>query len=911
MPANLSFLPWVRQGAAGAVDAVDTLGAGQPAVADVSIALAVNNAALPPVKVRLRGPADVVGIDAHQVIRTDPRPGTSDFEPNCFPSIEFDRPDFPWLFTPARANGNAQLRPWLCLVVVRKQAGVQLASTADSPLPTLRITDAARPFAELPDLRDSWAWAHSQAAADSTSHPSAVGNALNGSPSLSLSRLVCPRILAANTEYLACVVPTFELGRKAGLGLPVAEADLVAANALAPAWTLTATAPLQVLLPVYYSWEFRTGAGGDFASLARLLRIASPPGLGQRAVAIGRPGFVFTEPVPPSTTVKVEGALMPLTGTPPPVRWSDPVAPVFEQSLARIVNQPGLNQVIAPTADPLLAPPLYGRWHAGRATVTSGAANWFDELNLDPRWRVAAALGTQVVQEHQEALMASAWEQAAEIQQVNRRMRQLQLSMAVGQSLHARHLSTLTEEMTLRIASPAFNRLRMPAGQSLGRTLTAEMMRSSLPVPATRSAMRRIARQRGPITRRAAAQGFRRSAEETWVVRLNFDSARPATPRPATTHAGAPPLPAVDSVVTAASNSGFVVAPEGQPLTPLPRVDPLPAAWDYPGHFRAAAAAHLSRLRGRAIAAFVPHKAMSTTAQMVREQMNPRVALALVARGVASIGNNVLAPAAPGVTPVGTETVMMAPAFPQPMYEPLKEKSQDLLLPGLDKVEPEHVVGLRSNRAFIEAYMVGLNFEMGRELLWRGFPTDQQGTYFQHFWGTDAGVGAPVDVDDLRKNLGRELGTAPDGSPADQFVLLLRTSLLRRYPNAIIYLTPAPTATTTTPPAAEVLPIFKGSLEPDVVFVGFPITPAAAVGSERHPGYFVVIQEHPTEPRFGLDVAVAATLTSRSHLAIGAEPPTGVALKGRSWGRNSAHMAEITRRLPVRITIHASQLVAR
>ena len=910
MPANLSFLPWVRQGAAGAIDTVDTLGAGQPAVADVSINLAVNNDALPPVQVRLRGPADVVGIDAHQVIRTDPRPGTSDFEPNCFPSIEFDRADFPWLFTPARANANAQLRPWWCLVVVRKQTGVQLASTADSPLPTLRIAGDAKAFAELPDLRDSWAWAHSQAAADNTTNPGAVGNALNGPPHLSLSRLVCPRILAANTDYIACVVPTFELGRKAGLGLPIGDADVVAANALAPAWTLTAAAPLQVQLPVYYSWEFRTGEGGDFASLARLLRIASPPGLGQRAVVIGEPGFPFTEPVSPSTTVEVEGALLPLTGTPPPVRWSDQVAPVFEKSLALIVNQPGLNQVIAPTADPLLAPPLYGRWHAGRATVTPGAANWFDQLNLDPRWRVAAALGTQVVQEHQEALMASAWEQAADIQQVNRRMRQLQLSMAVGDSLHARHLSTLTEEMTLRIASPAFNRIRVPAGQTAGRTLTAEMMRSSLPVPATRAAMRRIARQRGPITRRAAAQGVARSAEETWVARLNFNSARPAAPRPDIRHASVPPLPAVDSVITAIWNSGFVVAPEGQPVVPLPSVDPLPPAWDYPGHFRAAAA-HLSRIRGRSIAAFFPHKTMLTTAQMVREQMKPRVALANLARAVATTGNNVLAPNAPGVTPVGTETVLMAPAFPQPMYEPLNEKSQDLLLPGLEKVEPEKVVGLRTNRAFVEAYMTGLSFEMGRELLWRGFPTDQQGTYFQHFWGTDAGVGAPIDVDDLRKNLGRELGTAPDGSPADQFVLLLRSSLLRRYPNAIIYLTPALTGAATTPPPTDVFPIFNGSMQPDVTFVGFPITPTAAVGSAGQPGYFVVIQEHPTEPRFGLDVAIAATLTNKSHVPIGTQPPAGMPLKGRSWGKNSAHMAEITRRLPVRITIHASQLVAR
>jgi hypothetical protein len=370
-------------------------------------------------------------------------------------------------------------------------------------------------------------------------------------------------------------------------------------------------------------------------------------------------------------------------------------------------------------------------------------------------------------------------------------------------------------------------------------------------------------------------------------------------------------LPPVDSVVAAIWNSGFVVAPEGQPLAPLPSVDPLPPAWDYPGHFRAAAVAHLSRIRGRAIAAFFPHQAMVTTAHMVREQMKPRVALASLARAVATTGNNVLPPSAPGVTPVGTETVMMAPAFPQPMYEPLKEKSQDLLLPGLDKVEPENVVGLRTNRAFVEAYMIGLSFELGRELLWRGFPTDQQGTYFQHFWGTDAGIGAPVDIDDLRKNLGRELGTAPEGAPADQFVLLLRTGLLRRYPNAIIYLTPAQTGTSTTPPVGDMLPIFNGSMEPDVTFVGFPITPAAAVGTADHPGYFVVIQGHPTEPRFGLNVAVAATLTDKSHLPIGTQPPAGIPLKSHSWGRNSAHMAEITRRLPIRITIHASQLVAR
>src|SRR5262245_30915004 len=983
--ANLSFLPWVRQGAATAIAAIDTLGPQQSGAANVSITLSVNNAPVPAVAVRLRGPADVVGIDVHQIVRTDPRPGTGDFEPNCFASIEFDRADFPWLFTPARANANGQLRPWLCLVVIRKQDGVRLTSTVDSPLPILQIATPAKPFIELPDLKECWAWAHSQAAADTSVNPNAVGDALNGAPELSLSRLVCPRLLAANTEYLACVVPTFELGRKAGLGLAIADADLTAVNAMTTAWTLTATAPALVQLPVYYSWEFRTSQAGDFEALARRLKIASPSGLGQRCVDISNPGFELPAGFPPPptvTTVKVEGALMPLNGTSSPVTnvlWSDPFAAPFEQGLANVVDQPGLRHCPAPaiataaaiptgalatagvgpfgtvvvaggvpvsqgvlapgsvltspgapgagtvptivslaastaasgaTTEPLLAPPLYGRWHAGRALVTPGAANWFDELNLDPRWRSVAALGTSVIQQHQEALMASAWDQAAQIQQVNQRMRQLQVSMAIGESLHARHLMKLSEDMTLRFASPAFSRLRMPAPGVLGPTLTAQVMQSILPVPATQTAMRRIGRQRGPLTRRIAAQGYTRIAARTWVAMLNTFSVPPPPPRPAIVRASLPFPPTVDMVVNATWSSSFQIAPENQPLPFLPAVDPLPAAWDYPGAFRAAAAAHLARIPLPSNASLIFRSPLDTTAGLVRDQMRPRVVLANLARAIVTTGDNVLPPTAPGVTPVGTESVMMAPSFSQPMYEPLKDKSQDLLLPGLDKVDVDSVVGLKTNRAFVEAYMIGLNFEMGRELLWRGFPTDQQGTYFKNFWGNDTGAAGAADIDDLRKNLGRALGTAPPNAPADQFVLLLRSGLLRRYPNAIVYLTPALTGVTTNPPP-DVFPMFNGAMDPDVNFFGFAITAAAAVGSATNPGYFVVIQEHPTEPRFGLDAPVVNTLiATKSHLAIGTQPPAGVPLKGHTWGRNSAHMADITRRLPVRITIHASQLVA-
>jgi len=87
--ASLSFLPWVRQGGAAAIGTADPRSPAQPAVATVAATVMVNGAAVPGVAVKLRGPADMIGIDTNQIVRTDPRPATNDFEPNCFPSIEF------------------------------------------------------------------------------------------------------------------------------------------------------------------------------------------------------------------------------------------------------------------------------------------------------------------------------------------------------------------------------------------------------------------------------------------------------------------------------------------------------------------------------------------------------------------------------------------------------------------------------------------------------------------------------------------------------------------------------------------------------------------------------------------------------------------------------------------------------
>src|SRR5439155_8672754 len=119
-------------------------------------ATAVTNAgSADKVDLRLAGPGEVTGLDSRLILRTDPRPGETSHPPHLFVTLELDRPELPWLFTPAAASGG-KLRPWLGLVVVRQVEQNTITSDVTRPLPTLHVDDVA----ELPHPADAWAWAH-------------------------------------------------------------------------------------------------------------------------------------------------------------------------------------------------------------------------------------------------------------------------------------------------------------------------------------------------------------------------------------------------------------------------------------------------------------------------------------------------------------------------------------------------------------------------------------------------------------------------------------------------------------------------------------------------------------------------------------------------------------------------------
>src|SRR2546423_3163266 len=83
------------------------------------------------------------------------------------------------------------------------------------------------------------------------------------------------------------------------------------------------------------------------------------------------------------------------------------------------------------------------------------------------------------------------------------------------------------------------------------------------------------------------------------------------------------------------------------------------------------------------------------------------------------------------------DAVVRALAYPVTavrISEPLKNLSSELLLPNINFIPPNSITLLETNQKFIEAYMVGLNHEFAREILWREYPSTLRGSYFRQFW---------------------------------------------------------------------------------------------------------------------------------------------------------------------------------
>ena len=1006
-----SFFPWLRQGIANRIESADH----DPAVktrASIAVDLrllgsggeAGDTSVVVPRQVALYGPGDIVGLDPRTVLKTEPQAWITNFEPNYLPYVDFYEEDLPWRYTPA-APAGARLRPWLSLVVLAEDEFVDGGNLLGKPLPFIEVT--AEPLASVfPKAAELWAWAHvhvnlnlagagpAPQAPDLDAAVAELGTLLATDPDAAYSRLVCPRKLAPNTRYHAFVVPSFETGRLAGLGMDPATAP----HATHSAWGEGRPAPAQ--FPIYHRWFFRTGSRGDFESLVRLL-VPRPADsrVGRRDMDVQEPGSNIPGITDPELAgvLKLGGALLaPLSAAAEAEiakweTWDQPYPHPFQVQLARFLNlnddyaaksaaeahqDSGLDPAIEDDPDPLITPPIYGRWHAltqrlllqPDGTPVPDDDNWVHELGLDPRWRTAAGFGTDVVVDNQEEYMDAAWDQVGDVLEANRRIRLAQLAQQSAKRWYAGHLQPLrriSADRVMTMTAPV--QRRVLAG---GVTVFHQVRRSPVTTAATSAPLRRMLRPHARLHRYA---GFDAEIHrDNLVSRLNAGLVTAAPPVTVP-----PDLPTVNDVAED-------LRPDGVPDPVVDLLRDHPGLWLLPlallvlivllllllgapaglwglAVVAGAALVAVARLLRRWAAQtrdadsvleenqtpesvgdlptsadfeLTPHLDPLTldpnapdrpatpggadSPEAQRFKLALADAYATVQLGLAAgvkpprvpidpgaIADATLVALDPAVTIprfvlanvrlpfhivelIGERFVeaMAYPEFDIPMYEPLVKRSTELFVPNIDKVEPNSITLLKTNQRFIEAYMVGLNHEFARELLWREYPTDQRGSYFRQFWDVSSFLSDTEDDEARREELKdipplhlwsrfsklgdhdhREAGRDNE----EELVLVIRGELLKKYPNAVIYAQKAkwqPTsASDPTPdkskerdfdPAVAVkTPLYEARVRPDIYFFGFDLTEEEARGDDSvddEPGWFFVIKERPGEPRFGLDI---------------------------------------------------------
>jgi len=1035
--SSYSFLPWLRQGIAGKVTSADL----NPAVklrATVPVALELTgdggpgapSTATAPMAIQLYGPGDVVGIESRAIVRVDPRDWITNFEPNYLPSIEFYDEDFPWRYTPAMPDGN-RLRPWIALVVLKEGEFGEGTNIKNKPLPYVTVDPTGRGV--FPKSAQLAAWAHVHVNRSLTANDGDIVStsmntvlpklqaALDENPDLAYSRILCPRQLEENVGYHAFLMPVFESGRLAGLGLDPAKTPFATHGAWDdyPAGPATREEPDSY--PFYHRWFFRTGAIGDFEYLVRLLQ---PRPVDKR---VGTRDLDVREPDPnvPGITkaglggvLKLGGALrVPLASLSPEDRdevekyesWATPYPQPFQSGLGSFINladdyatKSALQANAAAAAvvansnpppvnrDPLITPPLYGRWHALTSRLLkdrNGApvpdrTNWVHELNLDPRYRAAAGLGTRVIQQGQEDYMNLAWAQIGAVLDAVRRIRAAQVAREVSSVWYERHLQTLQTahmERSLLITAPVQSRV-----VSNGLTVQYQISQSRVSSAATSAAMRRVTRPGGRLVQQLGLPGTAQPPD--LLTRMNTGEVAAAPPK------------IVPPGVNTVEGSSRVLLPAGVPgsvIIALRRWRWLPIALLALGLLIAllpllllAPPLHLTLaglLVGLLIYGYWRLRAWQAQVQLADRLTPAGQTPEAVEQLPQSPGFVVSAPGATAVPPTGTtdsaeatrfkagltsaytllgmsaevsvqppkmtldlpglaavtlaaidpmktipararkgivipehiatlqveefQEPLYYPEFDLPMYQPLYNLSAELFVPNVNLIPENSITLLESNQKFIESYMVGLNYEFGRELLWREYPSDNRGSYFRQFWDVSGYFNAgnesdaalreklkdvpPLHLWSKRSALGSH-DNRSDRAARNEAVLVIRGELLKRYPTAVIYahravwtlgtdgkidasqprsLAPLAQAEANAPPRTKMrMPLYSAKIEPDIYFLGFDLTVDEAIGGTGQnatddPGWFIVMKERPGEPRFGLDISRDGALNVWNDLA--------------------------------------------
>jgi hypothetical protein len=363
-----------------------------------------------------------------------------------------------------------------------------------------------------------------------------------------------------------------------------------------------------------------------------------------------------------------------------------------------------------------------------------------------------------VIQANQRQLMASAWQQAPGLADINDKLRLTQLARELAARLHQRHLDQDDDELVLQVTAPVHGRVRASPV-----TIAAQIQESPIAEGAIGTGWRRVTRPNGPIGRRQKRPPGERSQ---LLARLNRNELSPAPPPPTPSEMATPSrtrkslapswvspasvsrlrelsrqLPLVgwllggladrlelrladlrlavrESTFTRPNIEAIPIRPRfvateselvgGRPSARRLEVNP---AVDTPAAraFRAALAAMQDQIDAEIVPEAVPKQvALRELRNRLVADLDPAETIGQSVRRRLQIADRLEWRFADPLEPI-----LVGPDFPQPMYRALAELSQDWLLPGLEQVPPNSVSLVETNQRFVEAYMLGLNHGWG------------------------------------------------------------------------------------------------------------------------------------------------------------------------------------------------------
>ena len=741
-------------------------------------------------EIQLMGPADVKSVQKNAISRISPPEGakTRLFK-DYLPYVEFFEEDLPWRYTPV-ATTDADFRPWMTLIAVKEDEVSFLVNSNGTKLATLQIDSEERYGKIFPSAKLLFNVAHVQIDSAIEVTRDNVNALLDENPDCGISRILCTSTLEENSTYVALLIPTYELGRLAGLGLSVDDVRLGKC-----AWeNLLANQnqrPDGLTFPVYFKWKFHTSiVKADFKTLASQLFFTGEKEYDQMKayldVDISQSGLGdvhFDE----EKVVDVPAALM-LDKKNQQLRkednsYTEALKDLLELNPVLKENETG---EINMEEDPWIVPPVYGARHL-LTTQPQFANNQMDvvkEVNLLLKNRVAAGMGSTIVKKNQEQFVNRAWKKVEKINQLNQAIREYYQMKQVNEKATAKYSAKaqkgkVTEKNKVLLMDVANRSLQTASIYRHQVSADNLLDASKVMIPINQQEQN----VKSGITVKELSALF---STEVWEKIIGDES------------------PNWQSVKKDLEKSKSYLKEQLK----------------------------------------IDLKADESCEEENPEAINPdaigenRVDEILAKYGYTE--DYQLSANLDSKYPV-----MAYPDFLEPTFYYLREYSASYVVPSAASLLKDSITYFRTNPQFEEAFLMGMNTEMGQELLWREYPTDQRGSYFRKFWDQedlpDKGqLDKYYDVKPLHQWKGC-LGQNHMVGKNEMLVFVIRGELMQSYPSASVYLSKKVGGLL----KKELMPCMSSWLTDEILLVGFNNLQSDALA-----GYYLTFEQQPLSLQF-------------------------------------------------------------